>query len=56
MVGALDDVEVVLDDQHRVPRVHEALQNAQQPPHVVGVEAGGRLVEDIDGAARGALG
>ena len=37
VVGALDDVEIVLNDEHRVPCVHEPLQDREQPPHVVGV-------------------
>ena len=55
MVGALDHVQVVLDDHHRVPRVHQALQDLQQLAHIVGVQARGGLVQDIDGAAGGAL-
>src|ERR1043166_2109672 len=55
VVGALYHVEVVLDDDDGVAQRDEALQNVEQLVHVGEVEAGGRLVEDVDGAARGAL-
>ena len=54
-VGRLDDVEVVLDHEHRVAGVDQALQHAEQPAHVFEVEAGGGLVEDVDRAAGRAL-
>src|SRR6185312_8295600 len=46
-VGGLDDVEVVLDDDHTVPLVHQSVQHLQQQANILEVEAGGRLVEDI---------
>ena len=49
-VGGLDDVEVVLDDEHGVAGIDQALQHDQQLAHVVEVQAGGRLVEDVEGA------
>ena len=55
VVGALDDVQIVLDDEHGVARVDKALQNLKELFHIVRVETRGRLVEDIDGAPRGAL-
>ena len=51
-VGGLDDVQVVLDDQHRVARVHQALQHLDELADVVDVQAGGRLVQDVEGLAR----
>src|SRR3546814_4728904 len=51
-VGGLDDLEVVLDDQHGVALVDQCLQHLQQLLHVVEVEAGGRLVENVERAAR----
>ena len=56
MVGALDDVQIVLNDHHGVPRVHQPLEDLQQLAHVIGVQAGGRLVQNIDGLAGGLLG
>src|SRR5437764_1182780 len=50
-VGRLDDVEVVLDHDDGVAQVHQALQHLQQLADVVEVQAGGRLVEDVDGPA-----
>lgn len=44
-VRGFDDVEIVLDDQQRVAGVHQALENFQQPAHVVEVQAGGGFVE-----------
>ena len=55
-VGGLDDVEVVLDHDHAVALVHQPVQHLEQQPHVLEVEAGGRLVEDVERAAGVALG
>ena len=49
-VGGLDDVEVVLDHEHGVAGVDEALQHDEQLAHVVEVQAGRRLVEDVERA------
>src|SRR5688572_27364688 len=51
-VRGLDDIEVVLDHQHRVPAIHEAVQDVEQQSHVLEMQAGRRLVEDVQGAAR----
>ncbi len=55
-VGRLDDVEVVLDDDHRVALIAQAVQPLQQPPDGVEVKAGGGPGKNIKGAAWGALG
>src|ERR1039457_3989315 len=48
VVGRLHDVEVVLDDHHRVAAVDEGVQHLQELLHVVEVEARRGLVEDVD--------
>ena len=53
--ATFDDVEVVLDDEHGVARVGELLQHVDQLVDVRHVQSRGRLVEDIDRAAGGAL-
>src|SRR5260370_8381626 len=53
-VGPLDDVQVMLDHEHRVPGVHEAVEHAAQGAHVVEMEAGGGLVQDVQ-LARAAM-
>src|SRR5712692_2854983 len=50
-VGLLDDVEMVLDDQHGVAEIDEALQDVEKFSHVVEVQAGGGLVEDVERAS-----
>jgi hypothetical protein len=55
-VGRLDDVEVVLDDHDRVAVVAQLLDDLEQQLDVVEVQAGGRLVEDVQRAAGVALG
>src|SRR5439155_8341370 len=55
-VGGLHDVQVVLDHHHRVPLVHQAVQHLEQEAHVFEVQAGSRLVQDVEGSARVALG
>ena len=47
-VGRLDDVEVVLDHEHGVAGVDQPLQHHEQLAHVVEVQPGGRLVEDVE--------
>src|SRR5262249_35096130 len=47
-VGALDHVEMVLYDEHRVAGVDETLQNTEKPPDIVEMEPGGGLVEDVE--------
>src|SRR5438128_1182846 len=47
MVGRLDHVEVMLDHEHRVSRVHETIQALEQPDDIGEMEAGGWLVEDV---------
>ncbi len=51
-VGLLDHVEVVLDHDHRVAAVDETLQRLEQLLDVREVEAGRRLVEDVERLAR----
>ena len=53
MVGTFDNVQIVLDDHHGVAAVHQPLEHLQELAHIVGVEAGGGLVQDIDGLAGG---
>ena len=55
-VGVADHVEVVLDDDDGVAEIGEAVQDLEQLAHVVEVQAGGGLVEQIEGAAGLALG
>ena len=54
-VGGLDHVEVVLDDDDRVAHVDQAGEHVEQLADVVEVQTGGRLVQDVDRAAGGAL-
>src|ERR1700721_1305449 len=50
-VGLFDDVEMVLDDQHGVAERDEAVQHVEEFLHVIEMEAGGRLGENIQRAA-----
>jgi len=45
-IRALDDVKVVLDDQHRMAGIDETLKGFQQNADVVKMQAGGRFVEE----------
>ena len=56
VVGVADDVEVVLDDDDGVAEVGEAVEDFEELADVVEVEAGGGLVEEVEGAAGLALG
>ena len=56
VVGSLDDVQIVLNDEHRVTHLHQPLEHFYQAVYVGGVQAGGGLIQNIDGAAGGTLG
>jgi hypothetical protein len=45
----------VLDDDHRVALLDQAMEQRQELAHVVEVQPGRRLVEQVDGAAGAAL-
>src|SRR6185295_13258557 len=49
-VGVRHDRLVVLDDDHRLAGVDEPVEQAEQLLDVGEVQAGGRLVEDVDAA------
>ena len=51
-VGRLDHVEVVLDDDDRVAQVDQAVEHVEQLADVVEVQAGRRLVEDVERSCR----
>lgn len=53
VVHALEDIQVVLDDDHRVALIHKLLQDVEQYLDVLEVKAGRRLVEDVQGVAGG---
>ena len=46
-VGVADDVQVVLDDDDRVSEIGETVQNVEQLAHIVEMQSGGRLVQQI---------
>ena len=48
VVGGLDDVEGVFDDEDRVARIYQLLQHVEQLMHVGKMQAGRGLVEDVD--------
>src|SRR6516162_3822263 len=56
VVGGLDDVQVVLDDNDCVSLVDELGENVEQLAGVLEVQAGGRLIQDVQSATRATLG
>ena len=56
VIGAFDDVEVVLDDDHALAVIDEATEHLQQAGDVLGVQAGGWFVEDVKGFTGRTLG
>jgi hypothetical protein len=48
VVGALDDVQVVFDDQDGVALVHEPLKRPEKDRDILGVEPDGRLVKEVE--------
>ena len=59
-VRRLDDVEIMLDHHDGVALVDKAVEHFEELAHILEMEAGGRLVEDVErlssGAAREFLG
>lgn len=53
VIGDFDDVEVVFDDDDGVPVIDDRLQNVDESSDVIGVQTGGRFVEDIKRFPRG---
>ena len=52
IVGGLDDVEVVLDDDDRVALVNQAVEHGKEDAYVFEMQPRGRLVEDVECASR----
>ena len=48
VVGRLDDVGVVLDDDDGGALVHQGVEHADELAHLVHVQAGGGLVQDVE--------
>jgi hypothetical protein len=55
-VGLGDDVEVVLNDQHRVPGVAQLVEADEELLDVREMEPRGRLVQHVEGTPGGAAG
>ena len=51
-IGNLDDIKVVLNHQHRVARIDQALQHIEQLADVLKMKAGRRLVQNIERLTR----
>src|ERR1700722_13309856 len=56
VVGVADDVEIVFDDDDGVAEIGEVVKDFEEFADVVEVEAGGGLVEEVEGAAGLAFG
>ena len=52
MVGAFDNVKVVLDDEHRVSLIHKTLKHHELLPHILEMQSGSGLVQYIERFAR----
>src|SRR5690348_4086120 len=55
-IGRLDDIEVVLDHEHRVALVDQPVQDAQEETNILEMEARRGLIEDVERAAGVAFG
>ena len=51
VIGGLDDLQIVLDHDYRVALLDQGLQHFQKLADIIEVQAGGRLVQNIDGLA-----
>ncbi|MNL47401.1 hypothetical protein D3C87_1701900 [compost metagenome] len=51
MVGHLDHVEVMLDDEDRISFFNQFIQNIEQMADILKMQPGGRFVKNIQGFA-----
>ena len=56
VIRTLDEIQIVLNDNDRVARIHQLLQHLDQAMHVRNVQTCGRLIEDIHRLAGAASG
>ena len=56
MIRAFDHIEIVLDDDHGVVLIDQAIEHPEQFADVVEVQTGGGFVQDVEGPAGAALG
>ena len=56
VVGRFDHMQVVLDHDQRIARIAQLMQYFEQLGNVVKVQAGGRLIQNIERASGTALG
>ena len=47
-IGGLDHFQVVLDHEHRVSGIHQAVQHLEELPHIVAREASRGFVQDVE--------
>src|SRR4051812_27443183 len=52
VVGDLDDIEMVLDQENAVPGVDQAIERQQQPFDVSEVQPGCGFIQDVDSVPR----
>ena len=47
-VGGLNNVKIMLNNEHRIPCIDETLQNIKKLPHIFHMQARGGLVENVE--------
>ena len=52
VIGSLNHIEMVLDEQHRMPGIDQTIERFEQPLHVCQVQSGRRLIEDVERVLR----
>jgi hypothetical protein len=55
VIGGFDHIQVVLDNDHRIPVIHQTMEHIQELLDIDEVQARGRLVDDLKGASRSHL-
>ena len=55
IVSGFDNIQIMLNDQHRVACIANPLQDVQQARHIIAVQSRCRLVQNIEGFAGTAL-
>src|SRR5947209_12055880 len=55
-VGALNDVQVVLDDDYSIAEANQPLQHVEQLAHISEMKTSGWFVKNVNGSPCGAFG
>ena len=51
IVCCFDDIQIMLDDHHRIAGIHQRLKHLDELVYIRCVQTGSRFIQDVDGSA-----